>query len=220
MTAVFLVETQNIYTNGADIAMYKTINKLQHSFLDFNQLFGLHMNSQNRWTVLADCILWEEFEGKYADLFPSGTGNVAKPFRMVLGALITQKKFQYSDCELVERICENPYLQYFIGLPGYQKEAPFEATTLALITSGMLMEVNSCLPDRQDGYKPGPCGPAGAEKQEKLESIIAQFCKAYGFALPRRYRRKARKDYLAFAKGKGIVVPGAQGNPPPAFLYP
>lgn len=40
------------------------------------------------------------------------------------------------------------------------------------------------------------------EAREKLKSIIVRFCKAYGFALPRRYRRKARKDYLAFAKGK------------------
>lgn len=91
--------------------MYKTIHKLQHSFLDFNQPLGLHMNPQNRWIVLADCIPWDEFEGKYAGLFPRDTGNVAKPFRMALGTLIIQKKFQYSGRELVEQICENPYLQ-------------------------------------------------------------------------------------------------------------
>jgi len=53
---------------------------------------------------------WDEFETKYAGLFPSGTGNVAKPQRMALGALIIQTKFQYSDRELVEQIAENPYL--------------------------------------------------------------------------------------------------------------
>ncbi|WP_289391605.1 transposase, partial [uncultured Phocaeicola sp.] len=73
---------------------------------------GLHMNSDNRWIKLADRIPWDEFEVKYARLFPSGTGNVAKPFRMALGALIIQTKFQYSDRELVEQITENPYLQY------------------------------------------------------------------------------------------------------------
>lgn len=101
---------------------------------------------------------------------PSGTGNVAKPFRIALGALIIQKKFQYSDRELVEQICENPFLQYFIGLPDYQEEAPFDATTLVLfhkrITSEMLMEVNSYLLDRQDGDKPGPSGSSVAEEQE------------------------------------------------------
>lgn len=104
--------------------MYKPIDKLQHSFLDFNQPLGLHMNPDNRWIKLADRIPWDTFEAKYAELFPSDTGNVAKPLRMALGALIIQTKFQYSDRELVEQIAENPYLQYFIGLPGFREEAP------------------------------------------------------------------------------------------------
>lgn len=29
--------------------MYKSINKLQHAFLDFNQPLGLRMNPNNRW---------------------------------------------------------------------------------------------------------------------------------------------------------------------------
>jgi len=64
--------------------MYKPIDKLQHSFLDFNQPMGLHMNPDNRWVRLADRIPWDEFEVKYAKLFPSDTGNVAKPLRMAL----------------------------------------------------------------------------------------------------------------------------------------
>lgn len=63
---------------------------------------------------------------------------------MALGALIIQTKFQFTDRELVEQITENPYLKYFIGLPGYQEEAPLDASTLVLfckrITAEMLME--------------------------------------------------------------------------------
>lgn len=73
--------------------MYKPIDKLQHSFLDFNQPLGLHMNPDNRWIKLADRIPWDTFEVKYAELFPSDTGNVAKPLRMALGALIIQTCF-------------------------------------------------------------------------------------------------------------------------------
>ncbi len=40
------------------------------------------------------------------------------------------------------------------------------------------------------------------EAEEKLETIIYRFCKSYGLPLPRRYKRRARKDYLAFAKSK------------------
>lgn len=110
--------------------MYKVTNNPQTSFLDFNQPLGLHMNPENRWIRLAAIIPWDKYEARYARYFKSHTGNVAKPFRMVLGALIIQKKYGYSDRELVEVITENPYLQYFIGLPGYQETPPFDASTL------------------------------------------------------------------------------------------
>ena len=222
--------------------MYKPTDKLHYSFLDFNQPMGLRMNSDNRWIKLADQIPWDEFEVKYARLFPSHTGNLAKPFRMALGALIIQTRFQYSDRELVEQITENPYLQYFIGLPGYQEDAPFDAGTLVLfrkrISAEMLMEVNEYLLARRDDDNNTPpssgksgdndtlkedtnkgtltldatCAPANIrypqdisllnEARGKLETIIYRFCKSYGLPLPGRYRRRARKDYLAFAKSK------------------
>ncbi len=218
--------------------MYKPIDKLQHSFLDFNQPMGLHMNPDNRWIKMADRIPWDNFEIKYAKLFPSGTGNVAKPLRMALGALIIQTKFQFSDRELVEQITENPYLQYFIGLSGYQEEAPFDASTLVLfrkrISAEMLMEVNEYLlahkdDDSNSNTPPSTgnsgdndafdentnkgtltldatCAPANIrypqdisllnEARIKLETIIYRFCKSYGLPLPRRYSRRARKDYF------------------------
>ena len=220
--------------------MYKVIDKLQHSFLDFNQPMGLRMNPDNRWVKMADCIPWDEFENKYAELFPSDTGNVAKPLRMALGALIIQTKFQFSDRELVEQLTENPYLQYFIGLPGYQEKAPFDASTLVLfrkrISAEMLMEANEFLLAHKDDNNTPPtsgnsddndvseninkgtltldatCAPANIrypqdisllnEAREKLETMIYRFCKSYNLPLPRRYSKRARKDYLAFAKSK------------------
>ena len=144
--------------------MYRPSEKIQHSFHDFNQPMGLQMNPNNRWIKMADCIPWDEFEIKYAELFPSDTGNVAKPLRMALGALIIQTKFQYADRELVEQITENPYLQYFIGLPGYQDEAPFDASTLVLfrkrISAEMLMEANEYLLAHKDDDKNNPTPPS------------------------------------------------------------
>ncbi|HJA91637.1 MAG TPA: transposase [Candidatus Eisenbergiella merdipullorum] len=226
--------------------MYKPIDKLQHSFLDFNQPLGMKMNPENRWIRLADRIPWDELEKKYADLFPSDTGNVAKPLRMALGSLIIQKKFQFSDRELVEQITENPYLQYFIGLPSYQDEPPFDPSTLVLFRKRLdidaIMAANAMMFDHrndddnppssgsssdapsssQDKTDPGTtgnegtlivdatCAPANIrypqdisllnEAREKLETIILRFCKDYDLALPRRYARRARKDYLAYAK--------------------
>lgn len=40
------------------------------------------------------------------------------------------------------------------------------------------------------------------EAREKLENMIYRFCKCYGLKLPRRYCKRARKEYLAFAKSR------------------
>lgn len=54
----------------------------------------------------------------------------AKPLRTALGSLLIQKQYGYSDRELVEQIMENPYYQYFIGLPGFSNEAPYVPSLL------------------------------------------------------------------------------------------
>jgi IS5 family transposase len=67
----------------------------------------------------------------YAKKFASsGMGAPAKPVRMALGALIIKEKCGYSDEELVEQIRENHYLQYFIGLPEYRDEVPFDPSMM------------------------------------------------------------------------------------------
>jgi len=45
-----------------------------------------------------------------------------KDARLVIGAVIIKHKLNLSDVETVQQIQENPYLQYFVGLPGYQQE--------------------------------------------------------------------------------------------------
>ena len=121
--------------------MYKCNDNSQSNFLSFNQPLGLHMNPENRWIKMADAIPWEIFEKKYSRLFKGKNGRVAKPLRLALGSLIIQTKYQYSDRELVEQLTENPYYQYFIGLPGYQEEAPIDASTLVLFRKRLKMDI-------------------------------------------------------------------------------
>ena len=235
--------------------MYKTVEHSQYSFFDFNQSLGLHMNPENRWIKMADSIPWDAFEKKYARKFKSGTGNVAKPLRMALGALIIQKKYNYSDRELIEQLTENPYYQYFIGLPGFQEEPPFDASTLVLfrkrLDEQIIMAANnymiSAVADKKDTDNkdddqnpPSGTGSSGSEKQsgekenepvnsgtvildascapvnvrfpqdvsllnearEKLEAVIFRICDDNGIYRPRTYKKRARKDYLAFAKSR------------------
>ena len=112
--------------------MYMSPKCHQISFNDFNQSCGMQLDPGNEWVVLADALDWGKLESEcgYADRFPSRTGHPAKPFRMALGALIIQKRKGLADRPLTREIAENPYLQYFLGLPSFQKECPFEASVL------------------------------------------------------------------------------------------
>lgn len=110
--------------------MYKRIGATQISFYDFNQDLGFQLSERNEWVQLAQNIPWDDIEVLYQERFPSKTGNVAKSARMVLGSLIIQKRKGLSDRALVKEIAENPYLQFFIGLPRFQTEAPFRAQSL------------------------------------------------------------------------------------------
>ncbi len=51
--------------------------------------------------------------------------------------MIIKHKLCLSDRETVAQIQENPYLQYFVGLPGYQMEAPFAPSLLVEIRKRM-----------------------------------------------------------------------------------
>jgi hypothetical protein len=130
-------------------AKYKFKREHQISFTDFNQPLGIQLNPENRWVKKAEMIPWETIEAEYAKLFPSHTGMPAKPLRMALGSLLIQKQYHFPDEELVEQIRENPYYQYFIGLPGYEDKIPFVPSLLVefrkRLSEDVLNEINEMI---------------------------------------------------------------------------
>jgi len=110
--------------------MYRREHRDQLSFKDFFLPFGGQLSGDNRWIKLAELIPWDELEDDYAAQFCKGFGAPAKPFRMALGALIIKARLGLTDEELVEQVKENPYLQFFIGLEGYQYSAPFDPSMM------------------------------------------------------------------------------------------
>jgi hypothetical protein len=134
--------------------MYRTEDKNQLELESFYLPFGGKLNSKNRWIQLSRLIPWGEFEEEYADQFAdSGMGAPAKSFRMALGALLIKEKLGITDEELVEQLCENPYLQFMIGMEGYRDEAPFDASMMVhfrkRITEEMLGRINERIHDEQ-----------------------------------------------------------------------
>ncbi|WP_029420173.1 IS5 family transposase [Alicyclobacillus macrosporangiidus] len=98
---------------------------------DFFLPFGGKLNKENRWVKLAQMIPWWKVEEHYGERFKSWTkGQQAYSVRVALGALIIQERLGLSDRETVCQITENPYLQYFIGLPRFQEEPPFHPSLM------------------------------------------------------------------------------------------
>ena len=100
----------------------------------------------------------------------------------------------------------NPYLQYFIGLPGYQEEAPFDASTLVLfrkrISAEMLMEVNEYLLDHRDDDRDNHTPPSFGDSNGE-SSYIAVRCSVTGSAKAHKrdiHRKKCRQKNLCFVQ--------------------
>lgn len=93
--------------------------------------FAGQLNPENRWCKLAMMIPWATVEKRYIKrLGHLEVGQKAYPVRLALGSLIIQNHKNLSDRDLVEEITENPYLQYFIGLPGFVQDPPFHPSSL------------------------------------------------------------------------------------------
>lgn len=173
--------------------MYKKDRHHQFGLTDFDQPIGLKMNPENRWVKKAELIPWEEIEDRYANLFPNDTGMPAKPLRMALGSLLIQKQYGYSDRELVEQITENPYYQFFIGLNGYQQEAPYVPSLLVefrkRLTDEILGEINELILQYNHPDDPGSgSGNSASGTPEKPENkgtlILDATCAPQNIAYP------------------------------------
>jgi hypothetical protein len=110
----------------------------QLTLAEFDWPFQTGLDENNRWVTLAQSIPWDELAQAYhAALDQSGQGRPSKDARLVIGAVIIKHKLCLSDRETVAQLQENPYLQYFVGLPGYQQAAPFAPSLLVEVRKRM-----------------------------------------------------------------------------------
>ena len=116
---------------------------------------GVTLSPDNRWVKKAELIPWEEIEIRYAALFKNRKGNVAKPLRLALGALIIQTERRLSDEETPLQIQETPCLQYFCGLPEYKDKLPFDPSLMVYfrkrLTPEILGEINELIIAKAEG---------------------------------------------------------------------
>lgn len=157
--------------------MYKMTEPIhQISFDDFNQAYGFALDPKNDWVQRAQLIPWQKIEQSYAKMFPAKVGNVGKPLRMVLGSLIIQTKKQCSDAALVQILQENPYLQFFIGLPSFQSQKPFDSSSLVgfrkRMNSAFMQEANQLILAAIEETSDGEALPVETEKENNCRTAL------------------------------------------------
>lgn len=90
---------------------------------------------------MANRIPWDRLAEVYYKKLRSDFGAPTLSARMVIGAVIIKHMLNIDDREVVEQITENMYLQYFVGLSSFQREAPFDASLMVSIRKRLGKEV-------------------------------------------------------------------------------
>jgi hypothetical protein len=164
--------------------MFRKLEK-QLYIEDFVLPFAGKLRADNRWVKLSQLIPWDTIEDHYAKHFTGKRGQLAKPVRMALGALLIQEKCGYSDRETVDQITENPYLQYFVGFREYQDQPPFDPSLMVHFRKRFDTEALKAINEEicraakeaenkknNNDSKPGP--PSGGNKVAVEESTTSE----------------------------------------------
>ena len=186
--------------------------------------FGGKLDERNRWLRIAELIPWQDLEDEYRKAF-SDIGRPAKDAQLVIGLLLLKHMTGLSDRELVAEVLENPYMQAFCGFRSMATGDVLDASTLAKIRGKLglsffrYMEEKTyeVLIERRIIRKRGMLLDATVfpeaikypndvgllnDVREWLVRSIHKLGKALGVKKPRTYKRKARQEYLKFAKKK------------------
>jgi IS5 family transposase len=113
----------------------------QLSLEGFTTPFSQQLSASNRWVVLARKIPWDKVAVVYYRKMRADFGPPMLDARMVIGTVIIKHLLCIDDREVVQQISENMYLQYFVGLSGFQAEPPFDASLLVTIRKRLGAEV-------------------------------------------------------------------------------
>jgi hypothetical protein len=106
--------------------MIREINAEQGQL--FATPFEQELDLENRWVKFSKILPWNKLSVYYYSRMDKKMGAGAIDARVVLGALIIKHHEDLSDEGTIESIKENLYMQYFLGLPSFKREAVFSPT--------------------------------------------------------------------------------------------
>lgn len=169
----------------------------------FREHFNQVLNPKNSLLILAQNIDWKSIEKEIDPYFPASTGAPHKPIRLVVGLLMLQHMFNFSDEKTGNQWLENPYWQYFTGYGYLQWEAPLEVSSLTRWRQRLGEEGLSKLlaATISDALK------KGVIKRRDLEKVIADTTvmeKNITYPTDTKLLQKVHSKLLSFAKKHSI----------------
>jgi hypothetical protein len=113
--------------------MINYISEKQISIEEFKTPFQAELSADNRWVKLASVVPWDSFANLYISLMSPKHGRPGISPRIILGALIIKHKENLSDEKTILAIQENVYMQFFVGLKGFQTKMIFDPSLFVSI---------------------------------------------------------------------------------------
>ncbi len=92
--------------------------------------FGGKLLTDNRWVKAAKIMPWDVIEDIYEKSFSVSEGRPSISSRIAYGAIYIKEQENLTDERTVEYIAENPYMQYFLGLPEFKAEPLFDSSMM------------------------------------------------------------------------------------------
>src|ERR1035437_3916874 len=87
--------------------------------------FEQELDLDNRWIKFSKILPWNKLSGYYYARMNQTMGAGTIDARIVLGALIIKHHEELSDEGTIDSIKENLYMQYFLGLSSFKRDAVF-----------------------------------------------------------------------------------------------
>ena len=113
--------------------MIQYTSENQTSIFDFKTPFKKSLSPDNRWVKMSNDVPWDVFAQHYISLMNTKRGRPGIDPRTILGALIIKHKEDLSDQGTIEMIQENIYMQFFVGLEGFQTAPIFDSSLFVTI---------------------------------------------------------------------------------------
>lgn len=87
------------------------------------------INTENRWVKASEIMPWDVLEQQFPEII-AGLEAPFPLFRLILGILLIQDQYGFSDEEMLDQFIENIYFQYFCGIKEPVRKLPFDSTVL------------------------------------------------------------------------------------------